>query len=146
MDISVQGWRTSSGDWEAVRSIPREQLPALTEEQKQVAHKLGVSEEAYARSALAGERTQKALLTKTEMFARLIEKKIQDLGFKATVENVVLRTLDDKFDVLLGVNGGRLPLQIKEEIADDLFEAGSAEAEEKLSRILNTTLGLRERQ
>jgi hypothetical protein len=44
------------------------------------------------------------------------------------------------------VNGGRLRLQIKEDIADDLFESGSVEAEEKLLRILKSTLGVRETQ
>src|SRR5438270_3406743 len=146
MQISVEGWRASPGDWEAVRSIPRDQLPALTEQQREVARKMGVPEEDYARSALAGERTQNALLAKTEMFARLLEKKIRDLGLKATVQNVVLRTLEHAFEVSMNTNGAYLPLRIKEEVVDDLFEAGSGEAEEKLSRILNTTVGIRERQ
>jgi hypothetical protein len=146
MQISVQGWKASAGDWEAVRSIPTNQLPELTEEQKAVARKLGISEEDYARSYLAGERTQSALLAKTEMFARLLTKKIYDSGFKATVESVVLRILEDRFDVLLTVHGAKVPLRIQESIADELLEAGSAEADEKLSRILNSTIGLCERQ
>jgi hypothetical protein len=146
MEISVQGWRASASEWKEVRGIPKDQLPALTKEQKEVAGKLGVSEEDYARSALAGERTQNSLLAKTEAFARLLEKKIKDLGFKAVVENVILQILEHRFDVLLNVNGTKLPLRIKEEIVDDLFEAGSADAEEKLSRILNLTLGPREHQ
>jgi hypothetical protein len=146
MEISVQGWRASAAEWQSVKSIPKDQLPELTEEQKDVAGKLGVAEEDYARSALAGERTQEALLAKTEMFARLLERKIRDLGFKAEVENVVLRILEDAFTVLLNVNGDKLRLQIKEDIADDLFESGSVEAEEKLLRILKSTLGVREHQ
>jgi hypothetical protein len=146
MEISVHGWKASPSDWEAVRKLPKDQLPPLTEQQKEVARKLGVSEEDYARSALAGERTQNALLVKTETFARLLEKKLRELGSKANVENVVLQILDDRFEVLLRVNGKLLPLRIKEEIIDDLLESGSADAEEKLSKILNTTVGVRERQ
>ncbi|MFL6387702.1 MAG: hypothetical protein ACJ71U_09460 [Terriglobales bacterium] len=107
---------------------------------------MGVPEEDYARSALAGERTQNALLAKTETFARLLEKKIRDLGFKASIQNIVLRTLEHAFEVVLNTNGRYLPLRIKEDVVDDLFEAGSSEAEEKLSRILNATVGVRERQ
>lgn len=147
MQISVQGWKANASDWEAVKSVPRDQLPQLTEDQKAVARKLGISEEDYARSALAGERTQRTLLAKTETLARLLEKKIRELGFGATVENVVLRLLEDRFDVVLTANGTKIPLRIREDIVDDLLEAGSAEADERLSRILNTTLGvLRERQ
>lgn len=146
MEISVHGWKASPSDWEAVRKLPKDQLPPLTEQQKEVARKLGVSEEDYARSALAGERTQNTLLAKTETFARLLEKKLSELGSKASVENVALQILDDRFEVLLRVNGKLLPLRIKEEIVDDLLESGSADAEEKLSKILNTTVGVRERQ
>jgi hypothetical protein len=146
MQISVEGWRASPGDWEAVRGIPKDQLPALTDQQRQVARKMGVPEEEYARSALAGERTQTALLAKTETFARLLEKKIRELGFKASIHNIVLRTLEHTFEVMLDTNGNRLPLRVKEDVIDDLFEAGSSEAEEKLSRILNATVGVRERQ
>jgi len=146
MEISVQGWKASPSDWEAVRKMPKGELPALSDEQKEVARKLGLTEEDYARSALAGERTQNALLIKTEMFARLLEKKIHEIGLKAIVENVVLRILEDRFDVMLRVDGTSLPLRIKEGIVDDLFESGSAEAEDKLLRILKATLGTREHQ
>jgi hypothetical protein len=146
MEISVHGWRASAGDWEAVRKLPKDQLPALTVEQKEVARKLRVSEEDYARSALAGERTQNALLAKTEMFARLLEKKLRDLGSRASVESVVLQILDDRFEVLLRLNGSLVPLRIKEDVINDLFESGSAEAEERVARILNSTVGVRERQ
>lgn len=146
MEISVQGWKASPSDWEAVRKLPKDQLPPLTEEQRTVAHKLGISEEDYARSALAGERTQNALLATTETFARLLQKKLQDIGSKATVENVVLQTLEGRFEVLLRLNGNLLPLRIQEGIVNDLFEGGSAEAEEKLSRILRSTVGVREQQ
>lgn len=146
MEISVQGWKASPSEWEAVRRLPKAELPPLTEEQKEVARKLGVSEEDYARSALAGERTQNALLAKTETFARLLEKKLRDLGLNANVENVVLQILDDRFEVLLRMNGKLLPLRIKEEIVDDLLERGSAEAEERLARILNATVGVRAQQ
>jgi hypothetical protein len=143
MQVSVQGWKASPSDWEAVRKIPKDQLPPLTEEQKHVAHKLGVSEEDYARSALAGKRTQDTLLAKTEMFARLLEKKVRDLGFNATVESVALSIIDDRFEVLLQVNGSqRLPLRINEELVDDIFESGSAQANERLGRILDATLEL----
>jgi hypothetical protein len=142
MQISVEGWKASPSEWEAVRNIPRDQLPELTAEQKAVVRQLGITEEDYARGALAGKRTQDVLLVKTEMFARLLERRISDLGFRATVESVVLRLLEERFDVLLTVNGTKIPLRIRENIVDDLFEAGSAEADEKLSRILSTTLGV----
>ena len=93
---------------------------------------------------LEGEHAQSELLVKTEMFARLLEKKLRDLGSKAKIENVVLRVLDEKFEVQIQINGRVIPLKVREDLIDDLFEAGSADAEERLMRIVRTTLGLME--
>jgi hypothetical protein len=144
MNISVDGSRGSSSALEAVQRIPTEQLPPLTEAQKQVARKLGATEEGYARMILEGECAQSELLVKTEMFARLLEKKLRELGSKAKIENVVLRVLDEKFEVQVHINGRVIPLKVREDLIDDLFEAGSADAEERLTRIVRTTLGLME--
>src|SRR6266571_7053713 len=139
MQIAVDGTRGSSSAQEAVRRIPRDQLPGLTEAQKKAAKQLGASEEAYARMILAGERAQDQLLIKTEMFARLLQKKLRELGSDAKIENVVLRALDEKFDVAVSLNGTIIPLRIREDVVDDLFEAGSADAEDRIARILNST-------
>jgi hypothetical protein len=144
MHISVEGWRANPIEREAIRTVPAEQLPPLTAEQKEVARKLGVSEEAYARMALAGQRTSDLLLKKTEMLAKLLEQKLRGSGSKATIENVVLRTMKHKFDVLLRINGSTIPIRINEDVVDDLFESGSEEAEQRLSRIVSTTIDLQE--
>src|SRR5208337_2919120 len=109
MEITVDGWRASPEDWDAVRSVPVDQLPPLTEQQRKVARKLGVPESDYARSALAGERTQEALLHKTERLARLLEDRMQATGLPGEVARAVLRTFDNRFDVELRVNGRKLP-------------------------------------
>lgn len=146
MQIAVDGPRGSASAQDAVRRIPKEQLPPLTDAQKTVAHQLGASEEDYARMILEGERAHDELLVKTELFARLLEKKLHEIGSKAKIQNVLLRTLDGKFEVEMDVNGRTIPLRIREELIDDLFEAGSPDAEERLARILQTTLGLVEPQ
>jgi len=145
MEIAVDGWRASVEDWDAVRSIPIDQLPPLTEQQRQVAKKLGVPEPDYARSALAGERTQVVLLQRTERLARLLAERIRAAGLPGEIVRVVLRTFEGRFDVELKVDGKRLPLRIDEDIVDDYFDRGSIEAEERLGRILERALaGLRQ--
>ena len=146
MNISVDGSRGSSSARDAVEGIAREQLPILTEEQKKVARQLGATEEAYSRMILANRRSQQELLVKTEMFVRLLEKKLRDIGSAATLQNVVLRARQERFDVEVKVNGRILPLRIREEVIDGLFEAGDADVEERLVRILRSTVGLAEHQ
>lgn len=144
--ISVDGMRASGSERSYVQLIPREELPPLSGPQRAVAKSLGASEEAYARMLLAEQRTARLLLARIEMFARLLVKKLQDLGSKATLESVVLRTLENKFDIEIKLHGNVIPLRINKDLVDELFESGSAEAEQRLSRILNTTVGVRERQ
>jgi len=56
MEIVVDGWRSSVAGWDAVRNIPPDRLAELSPEQREVAKKLGVKPEDYARSVMAGER------------------------------------------------------------------------------------------
>jgi hypothetical protein len=138
MEIAVDGWRASAADWDAVRNLSAEQLPALSKEQREVAGKLGIPEADYARSAFAGKRSQEALLAKTERFARLLAGMLREANIAATVASVTLRTFDEKFDVLLRSGENAVPLRVAESLVDDLFENGSAEAKQRMTRILET--------
>ena len=143
MEIAVDGWRAGAAERELARNLRPEQLPRLTDEQRSVAKKLGIPEDDYARSIVAGERNRDALLFKTERLARLLEQRIERAG--AHVSRVTLRTVQDRFDVELQVNGRVLPLRIEEAVVDDYFNNGSNEAEERLGHILDRALvGLRQ--
>jgi hypothetical protein len=145
MEIAVDGWRAGTAERELARSLPPEQLPQLTDEQRSVAKKLGIPEEDYARSIVAGERNRDSLLLKTERLARLLEQRIESVGMGVRVNRVTLRTIQDRFDVELQVNARVLPLRIEEAVVDDYFDNGSKEAEERLGHILDRALvGLRQ--
>jgi hypothetical protein len=140
MQVSVDGWRSSASNWQAVRDIPGDQLRPLTPEQAAVAAKLRISAEDYARSALAGERTTEALLAKTERFAKLMEQRLASRLAGVQVDSVTLETWEHKFRVVIR---GKIEtvFRVNEDIVDDLFEGGSKEADERISRILDLVLG-----
>ncbi len=143
MDIVVEGWRAGASDWEAVRTLPPDQLPPLSAEQREVAHKLGVREEDYARSALAGQRTSQRLLEKTERLGRLLQQMMIAAGRAAAVQRVTLLTWEHRFEVVAEVEGRAVGFRIAEDVVDDLFEGGSADADRRLSRILEVALATR---
>jgi hypothetical protein len=140
MEIVVDGLRSSVEDWDAVRNIPVEELPALNEGQREVAKKFGIPEAEYARSLLAGERQRDSLLLKTERLARLLQQRLERTGVQAHVTRVALRTFEDRFDVELQVAGKSLRLRIEETLVNDYFDGGSLDAEERLGRILERAL------
>ncbi len=138
--IAVHGIRSDRGDWEAVQGVPREQLPPLTPEQRRVAEQMHIREEDYQRSALAGRRTSEKLLKKTEWFAKLLQKKVAEKAPTSTVESVVLDVWGAKFEIVIGLDGAKIPLHIEEAIVDDLFNLGSHGAEQRLSQMLEECL------
>jgi hypothetical protein len=145
MEIAVDGWRAGAADRDAVRNLSAEQLPPLTEEQRTVARKLGIPEQDYARSVVAGELSREALLAKTERLARLLEQRIAALGIDGRINRVTLRTIQGRFDVEVQVNGRVLPLRIEETLVDDYFDNGSADSELRLAHILDRAfVGLRQ--
>jgi hypothetical protein len=137
MEIAVDGWRAGATDWDAVRNLPAEQLPKLNDEQRSVARKLGLSEQDYARSLVAGERNREVLLAKTEKLARLLTQRLTTLGIHGQVNRVTLRTIQDRFDVEVQLDARSIPLRIDETVVDDYFDRGTAEAEQQLAHILN---------
>jgi len=143
--LGIDGMRTNANEWRHAQSTPAEELPPLSDPQRAAAKSLGIPEEAYARTILAEERTARELLTKTEMLARLLAEKLRGISPSATIESVVLRTLEDRFDVVVRLNGKVVPLRVNEEVVDSLFEAGSLEADQRISRILDATVGVLER-
>ena len=143
MDISVEGLRTSITDWEAVRGLPKEKLPPLSPEQREVAKKLQIPEEDYARSALAGQKTMEKLVAKTERFAGYLQQDLRKRVPRANIERVSLNTWDGKFEITVEIDGSRTPLGIAEEVVDDLFESGASDAQRRLERILDLALQAR---
>jgi len=140
VEIAVQGWRASPQEWDAVRHVPSAELPPLTDERREVAHKLGVSETDYARSVLAGQRTQDDLLQKARALAAFLEARIQQNGRQIRIERVILEVVEHRFVVELNVDGSPRILRIDEDIVDDYFDSGSIDAEARLARVFDRVL------
>jgi hypothetical protein len=135
--IAVNGYRSDRNEWEAVQKVPKEQLPALTPEQRRVAEAQRIPEELYQRSAVAGQRTAEKLLKKTEWFAKVLQKELAERAPEAAINSVVLDARKEKFDIAVAINGTEMPLHIEERIVDELFDLGSTDAGQRLSTMLD---------
>jgi len=91
---------------------------------------------------LAGERTTEALLGKTQRFAGLLEQRLASRVAGVQIDSVALETWEHKFRVVIR---GKLNtvFHVNEDIVDDLFEGGSKEADERISRIVDLVVGER---
>jgi hypothetical protein len=101
---------------------------------------LGIPLIDYARSALTAERGQKKLLSKVEIFARVLQEKVRERKANAEIEEVRLETLKERFYVDLQVDGRPLSIEIDENLVNDLLQRGDPEAERRLERVIGLTL------
>ncbi len=140
MEIIIEGWRAGREDRREAESVPASELPPLSDEQKSVAKKLGISEEAYARSAFAGKKNQERLLQKTKRFGGLLQDVIQRRFNDARVDRIRLVTIDHEYRVDIFAAGRPLVFRVMEEIVDDFVEGGSEASRRQIEQSLEVLL------
>lgn len=140
MEITVEGWRAGREERDEAAGVPTGQLPILTDEQKSVAKKMGISEEVYARSTYAGRKNQERLIDKTRRFARILEKRLGSISDGAQIDRVRLVTIDHEYRIDVSLKGRTVHFRVAEEMVDDLVEGGSTEIEEQIVNRLGNVL------
>jgi hypothetical protein len=144
MDIRVDGYRSTNEDWLTAHRIPFDELPPITDEEKQVAKKLGISAEEYLRSRYAGDLSRKELERRAEVVGALLERWLIQRGLSGTVVGVWLKTLEGRFRVEIERPDGIQIVFLKEDLINDLLDSGSREAQEGLDRLLAANFGFSE--
>jgi hypothetical protein len=140
MDVIVSGSRSSSHDWHISNQVPSSALPTLTPAEKEVAKKLGITEEGYARSTYAEKLTRTELELRARRLGNLIEMWLKPDFPEVKIESVWLKTFEGKFRIDLHVGRRSVMFFMDEELVDELFNGGSAGAEKKLRRVVDLAL------
>ena len=140
MEIVVEGSRSSSQSWLRAQNMPPEELPRLSIEQRTLAGRQGIPEEAFARSAKAKELSLPELVAKSETVGRLIENLAREKFFSVCVTEVALITFHGRFEVRLEVNGTQVQLSVDEDLVDSLLQTGSEESEKRMRKVVDIHL------
>jgi hypothetical protein len=143
MEISVDGFRGDPDSRDIARAVPASELPKLTDAQREMARKLGSTEEEYARILIAGQKNQEKLVKKTERVARLLTQILKRIAPDAELKSVALRVFQERFDVEIVIGDEVIPVSINEQIIDSYFDAGSIEADQALKRIIERAISVR---
>ncbi len=143
MEIIIEGWRAGGEERREAASAPAWQLPTLTEEQKAVAKKMGISEEDYQRSAYAGRRNQERLIEKTKRFGAVLEAKLAQLKVPgARVDRIRLLTIEHEYRIEIYVEGKKVLFRVAEDMVDDFIERGFADVGQRIEQNLETVLAV----
>jgi hypothetical protein len=142
MEIIIDGWRAGGEDRTRALSVPANELPPLNEAQKEVASKMGISLEDYARSAYAGRLNQERLLEKTRRFAEILDGKLRSKIKGARINRIRLIAIEHQYRIELFVNEKTIPFRVSEDLVDDFIEGGSADIGRLIERNLETVLAV----
>jgi hypothetical protein len=142
MEIIVEGWRAGGEERREAASAPLWQLPILTEEQKAVARKMGISEVDYARSAYAGRRNQARLIEKSRRFATILEERLRSRAPEARIERIRLLTIEHEYKIEIVIEAKRVLFRVAEDMVDDFMEKGFADVGQKIEQNLETVLAV----
>src|ERR1700680_3520790 len=142
MEIVIDGWRAGGEERRDAASAPDWQLPTLTEEQKAVAKKMGISEEDYKRSAYAGRLNQERLIEKTKRFAAILEAKLGLKAPGARIDRIRLLTIECEYRIEIYVEGKKVLFRVAEDMVDDFMEKGFADVGQRIVQNLETVLAV----
>jgi hypothetical protein len=143
-NVFVSGVTSSVEDWQKAMSAPKAELPRLNEEQREVARKMGISEEEYARGVLVGQYGEKTQLQRGQMLGKRIEEILEGLGGAYRLESLIREGV--KFRWVARITTPRDPknIAIGMELADDIVDSDVIQDLERLKVIMLEALGRRD--
>jgi hypothetical protein len=142
MEIIIDGWRAGGEDRKQAQLVPASKLPLLSEAQKEVARKTGISEEDYARSAFAGKLNQDRLLEKTKQFSAILEDRLRSKAPGARIERIRLLTIEHEYRIEIYNEHKIVLFRVAEDMVDDFMEKGFAEVGQRIEQNLETVLAV----
>jgi len=143
-NVFVSGVTSSVEDWQKAMNAPKAELPKLNEEQQEVARKMGISEEEYARGVLVGQYGEKTQRERGQTLGQRIEEVLEGLGDPYRLEALIREGV--KFRWVARISTPREPknVAIGMELADDIIDSAVVQDLERLKVLLLEALGRRD--
>jgi len=113
--ISQEAWLKANGS----------RKPELSDEQKEVARKLGVADEEYARGVVAMQLGEEAERGRGRILGERIRKILESLGPEYKLDAVIRQGTQLRWLARIEVGGKIFAVAIPMELADDITDAGS---------------------
>jgi hypothetical protein len=142
MEIVIDGWRAGGEERREAASAPLNHLPPLTQVQKAVAKKMGISEVDYARSVYAGRLNQQRLIEKTTPFSAILEDRLKLRVPGAHIDRIRLLTIEHEYRIEIYLEGKKVLFRVAEDMVDDFMEKGFADVGQRIEQNLETVLAV----
>lgn len=140
-EVYVSGSSTNVEEWKRAMAAQPSELPALNEQQKDVARRFGVTEEEYRRSLLAGLYGEKRLWERGRDLGLLVQDVLKGLGPGYQVAAVKSEMIECRWIVRIEASGKIVDLNFSRELVDDALDSHASEEVEKVRRRVLEGLG-----
>jgi hypothetical protein len=140
-NVFISGVTSSVEDWQKAMNAPKGELPKLNEEQKEVADKMGMSEEEYARGVLVGQYGEQREKERGKRLGTKIEEIMGGLGAPYRLEALIREGVKGRWVARIETPSVPKNVAVGVELADDLIDSGTVQDEERLRVLILQSLG-----
>lgn len=140
-NVFVFGVTSSVEDWQKAMNAPKGELPKLNEEQKEVAGRMGMSEEEYARGVLVGQYGEQREKERGKKLGEKIEEIMGGLGAPYRLEALIREGVKGRWVARIETPSAPKNVAVGVELADDLIDSGTVQDEERLRVLILQSLG-----
>jgi hypothetical protein len=126
----------SADDWVRAKSAPHSELPELSDEQKDVARRMGIPEEEYARGVLVNKYSEERQLHRGEKLGEHIENILNGLGPSYHLQALVREGIKDRWVARIVMPDKIENVAISFGTADDVVDSAAIQDIERLKRII----------
>jgi len=140
-DVFISGSTGSVEDWQNAMNAPKSQLPKLNEEQREVARKMGIPEEEYARGVLVGHYGENRQKQRGETLGQRIEEILAALAHPYELEALLREGAKFRWVARVKTSEARKNIAIGFELADDIIDSGTVQDMERLRVLMLEALG-----
>jgi hypothetical protein len=140
-EVLVSDYSSSVDEWKQAQMAPKSDLPPLNKQQREVARKMGVSEEDYQRNVLAGQFGEMRLQSTGEALGKVVQDLLHMLGPDYRLDAVNGEMINGRWVCRIRTADQIVNVTIPREMVDDALESGTKEELERLRDCLLVGLG-----
>jgi hypothetical protein len=136
MEVLVDGSRTNPDLWLESQTMPSAAVPSVSPEEHRVAQALSLTDEEYARSKYAIEKTRLQLQSRAERLGKIVNLLLSSNQSSGEVRKVWFNTFRGVYRIDLDENSSEFQIAIPEDVVDAVLDGGSAHGKAQIEALL----------
>jgi len=140
-NVFVSGVTGSVEDWQKAMNAPKTELPKLTAQQREIARRMNISEEEYARGVLVGQYGEEREQRRGKTLGSRVEEILEGLGQAYSLDALIREGVKDRWVARINTPNEPKNVAIGLDLADDVIDFATMQDIERLRRLILPALG-----